>query len=239
VFNQSAVRAFGFLSADAIVGQVFGRNSGDTEIEVIGVVPDMPLQSALEDTGPTIFYVAPSDFRHALIRVPGGAIREGIAEIDRIWNEVVPLQPVQREFADERIARLWRTMQIQAGVMTFFCSLAIVIGLLGLLGLAAFNAERRTKEIGVRKALGATTFDIAVLLTRQTLAPVVVANLIGWPLALWATMRFLSGFALHVEIGVGPFALAGLGTVLFTGAVVLLYAVARSRLQPANALRYE
>ncbi|MDB5367763.1 MAG: hypothetical protein JWM77_3690 [Rhodospirillales bacterium] len=234
VFNESAARAFGFPRVEEIVGQNFGGT-----LEAIGVVPDLPLQSAREATGPTLFFYEPDEFKYALIRVPGGAINRGLEEIDRIWNEVAPLQPVQREFADERIARLWRTMQIQAGVMTFFCSLAIVIGLLGLLGLAAFNAERRTKEIGVRKALGATTLDIAVLLTRQTLAPVVAANLIGWPIALWATMRFLSGFALHVEIGVGPFVLAGLGTVLFTGTVVLLYAVARSRLQPATALRYE
>ncbi|GIL39962.1 FtsX-like permease family protein [Roseiterribacter gracilis] len=234
VVNVSAARAFGYSDPAAIVGRTFGR-----EMQVVGVVADLPLQSAREATGPTVFFYEPDEFNMALVRVPGAALPAGLAEIDRIWNELVPLQPIRREFMDERVARQWHTLQVQTGVMRFFCVLAIGIGLLGLLGLAAFNAERRTKEIGVRKALGATTFDIALLLTRQSLAPVIAANLLAWPVALWATWRFLSGFALRIDIGVGPFLFAGLGTVLLTGLVVLLYATARSRLQPATALRYE
>jgi putative ABC transport system permease protein len=236
--NVSAAKLFGYSDPQALPGRTIGARGTDL-LEVVGVVEDFPLQSAKEATGPTLLASDIDSFRYVTVRVPGGAVRNGVVAIERIWKEVVPNYPIQRQFADERIERIWRSTQREADVLSAFALVAVLIGCLGLLGLSAYTAERRTKEIGVRKAMGASTADVVKLLVLQLTRPVIAANLLAWPLALWFVQRWLAGFAQRVSIDAWPFVAAGAGTLLLAWAVVIGHALAVGRRQPSYALRYE
>jgi putative ABC transport system permease protein len=237
LINASAAKLFGFSNPQEIVGRTLGADRD--RLEIVGVVADFPLQSAKEATGPTVLADSLDDYRYFTVRVPGGHVRDGIAAIDRIWREVVPNYPIQRQFTDERIERIWRSTQREADILSAFAGVAVLIGCLGLLGLSAYTAERRTKEIGIRKAMGASTSDVVKLLVLQLTRPVIVANLLAWPISLWFVQRWLAPFAQRVAIDVWPFAAAGFGTLLLAWAVVIGHALAVGRQRPSYALRYE
>ncbi|MDB5365336.1 MAG: transporter permease [Rhodospirillales bacterium] len=242
IITASAAKAFGYTNPRDAVGRSLGGDNGDPDdrpLDVIGVVQDFPLHSAQEAMGPTIFVNRPNAYRFVTVRVPGSRMRDGLAAIDRIWNEVAPTYPIQRQFAEARVERMWRSTQREADVLTTFALVAVLIGCLGLLGLSAYTAERRTKEIGVRKAMGASTADVVKLLVLQLTGPVIAANLFAWPVALWFVQRWLGGFAQRVSIDVWPFLVAGGGTLLLAWAVVIGHALAVGRARPSYALRYE
>jgi putative ABC transport system permease protein len=240
VVNESAARLFGFANPAEIAGRVVGsRATIDGQLEVIGVVADFPMQSAKETTGPTVITNWFGDYRYITVRVTGASLREGLASIDRIWDEVVPGMPIERQFADERMERIWRATQREADVLSVFAGVAVLIGCLGLLGLSAYMAERRTKEIGIRKAMGASTADVVRLLVLQLTRPVIAANLLAWPVALWFVQRWLSGFADRMAIDAWPFLVASAGTLLLAWAVVVGHALSVGRARPVLALRYE
>ncbi|GIL40648.1 FtsX-like permease family protein [Roseiterribacter gracilis] len=237
ILNATASKLFGFVNPQDAIGRSFG--SAESRLTIIGVVPDFPLQSARENVGPLVFFHDPTIFRYAIVRVPGSSIRPALQAIDRIWRDAAPTYPIVREFADERLARIWRATQREADVLTGFALVAVLIGCLGLLGLAAYTAERRTKEIGIRKAMGASTADVVKLLVLQLTRPVIVANLLAWPVALWLVQRWLAGFADRVPIEPWPFLVASVGTLLLAWTVVSGHALAVARARPAFALRYE
>ena len=124
-------------------------------------------------------------------------------------------------------------------MFAIFAAFAVLISCLGLFGLAAFTAERRTKEIGIRKVLGARTRDIVQLLVWQFSRPVIVANLIAWPVAWWAMRNWLDEFETRIDIGPAPFLVAGLLALLIAVATVVGHAVRVARANPIHALRYE
>jgi putative ABC transport system permease protein len=238
--NVAAAKAFGYPDPAQIVGKAIGSEAEDDDLlDVIGLVEDFPMQSAKEATGPVIFTDNPGWFQNITVRVPGERMREGIQAVDRIWGEIAPLYPIQRQFADERLAKLWGAAQREADILTGFAMVAVLIGCLGLLGLSAYTAERRTKEIGIRKAMGASTGDVVQLLVLQLTRPVVAANLLAWPVALWFVQRWLAGFADRIAIDLWPFLAAGTGTLLLAWTVVIGHALAVGRARPSYALRYE
>ncbi|WP_420243794.1 ABC transporter permease [Roseiterribacter gracilis] len=242
IISASAARAFGFPNVRDIVGQSVGGSNGDPSdrpLDVIGVVEDFPLHSAQDSMGPTVFFDAPGWFRFITVRVPGAHLRDGVAAIDRIWKDLAPIYPIQRQFADVRLDRVWTATQREADVLTTFALVAVLIGCLGLLGLSAYTAERRTKEIGIRKAMGASTTDVVKLLVMQLTRPVIVANLLAWPVALWIVQRWLSAFADRIPIDIWPFLAAGAGTLVLAWTVVIGHALAVGRARPSYALRYE
>ncbi|GIL40646.1 FtsX-like permease family protein [Roseiterribacter gracilis] len=241
VISTSAAKLFGFANPRDAVGRTIGGSGDPTDlpIEIIGVVEDFPLHTVQESMGPTVFVDRPNRFRYITVRVPGGHLREGIDAIERIWNDVAPSYPIQRQFADARVEHMWRSTQNEADVLTSFALVAVLIGSLGLFGLAAYTAQRRTKEIGIRKAMGASTADVVKLLVMQLTRPVIVANLLAWPVALWVVQRWLSAFADRIPIDIWPFLAAGAGTLVLAWTVVIGHALAVGRARPSYALRYE
>jgi len=152
---------------------------------------------------------------------------------------VVPDRPINRVFLDDRIAGLYLDITREGRMFAAFASFAGVIGCLGLIGLSAYTAERRTKEIGIRKALGASTVDVAWLLIRQFIKPVLLANALAWPIAWWFMRGWLEGFAYRIDLGLEPFAIAGLGAVAIAVATTAFHAIQVARSRPVSALRYE
>jgi hypothetical protein len=242
VINETAVRALGFANPDAAIGQtlsVRGVREAFGPSLIVGVVRDFPIGSIRRAIEASVFLVDPSQLGLLSVRLKSGAIPETLAAIDRIWAEEVADVPIQRLFLDAEIDNLYRDMQRQGMIFVGFSAIAATIGCLGLFGLSAFAAERRTKEIGIRKALGASTTDVVRLLVWQFAKPVLLANLFAWPIAWWFMRRWLDGFAYRIELGPMPFLAAG-GTALCVAiAVTAFHAIQVARSRPVSALRYE
>jgi putative ABC transport system permease protein len=161
------------------------------------------------------------------------------AAIERAWKSISTDVPFNAKFSEDIIAELYEAEDARAKIFAAFALLAIIIGCLGLFGLAAFTAERRTKEIGIRKVLGARTRDIIRLLVWQFSKPVVVANLIAWPVAWWLMRDWLNTFDQRISLGPVPFfaaAFVALGIAITT---VVGHAMKVARANPIHALRYE
>jgi putative ABC transport system permease protein len=242
ILNETAIRKFGFASPQAAIGKrlKLGIDSNNDQTRVIvGVVPDVPLQSIRYPVEPAVFYRLPENFGVMNVRLDGADAKATLAGIDRVWAEFVPDRPIQRWFLDDRIERLYKDVRRQGELFAGFSAIAVLIGCLGLFGLSAYTAERRIKEIGIRKALGASSFEIVRLLVWQFARPVLLANAIAWPVA-WAIMgHWLDGFAYHVEMSPMSFLIAGLGALAIALLTTAFHALNVARQRPVLALRYE
>jgi putative ABC transport system permease protein len=183
-------------------------------------------------------FVDPGLLDFLSVRLAGRQIPETLQAIDR-GAEATGHRHLHRRFLDQTLQALYADVIVQSAAIGVGASLALVIAALGLLGLAAHAAEQRTKEIGVRKAMGASTGDLLRLLLWQFSRPVLIANLIAWPVAVWAMNRWLSGFADHVDLPPWLFLAAGGAALVIACATVLTHALAIARAAPVTALRYE
>ncbi len=208
---------------------------------VIGVIPDFSFDSVEHTIGAQAFAVIPSDPGLDLINVKltGHQIPETLSAIDRLWMATGPKTPISRVFLEERIQTMYLAMLREAQLFGVFASIAVVLACLGLLGLAASIAERRTREIGIRKALGADTGNIIDLLLRQFAKPVLWANLIAWPVTAYAMRRWLQGFAYHVDLALWLFPAAAAVALLIALSTVATHSILVARAKPVEALRYE
>ena len=250
VLNETAARKLGFKSAQAAVGKTieWGRWSAVASAaqfppmvgsEVIGVVPDFTLQSIRNQINPTIYFVDPGIARFMVVKLSGRQIPESMQGVSRIWKATGHDRPLPQEFENQVVQELYKDIITQEIAIGICAGLAILIACIGLFALAAFTTERRTKEIGVRKAMGASTFDVMRLLLWQFTKPVLWANLIAWPLALWAMDHWLKGFAYRVDLPPWLFLLATVAAVLIAWMTVSTHAWLVARARPATALRYE
>jgi putative ABC transport system permease protein len=243
VINETALRRLGFSSPAAAVGRVMSwrrfafDHYVDSQSEIVGVAPDFSTD-ARQPVPPRVMYYEPLDLQMLHVRLDGRRIPETLAAIDKAWLGT-RRNAIQRRFLDQTLQAKYADVIVQSTVIGVGAGLALVIATLGLLGLAAHAAEQRTKEIGVRKAMGASTADILKLLLWQFSRPVLIANLIAWPVAWWAMNRWLSGFAYHVDLPVWLFLAAGGAALVIACAAVLTHALAVARAAPVTALRYE
>lgn len=240
ILSRLAVERLGTTPDDAI-GRIL--NMSDRPGVVIGVVEDVYLESVRDPLTPVVYLVPPTDrvlqVREASIRVTGTDLERTLAGIDAVWRELGPEVPVLRRFLDDDFEALYRSERRQGQLLTTFSMLAVAIACLGLYGLASFSTLRRTKEIGIRKTLGASVADIVSLFATEFGALVLVANAIAWPVAYVATQRWLAGFAYRIELG--PFVFVASGFLALAVATLTVVAVASraARAKPVTALRYE
>jgi putative ABC transport system permease protein len=209
---------------------------------VIGVVEDVYLQSPRDPLLPVIYTVpaqGASGLNQASIRVTGADLERTLAGIDAVWDDLGPDAPVVRRFLDDDFDALYRSERRQGQLLVLLSSLAVAIASLGLYGLASFSTTRRTKEIGIRKTLGAGVGDIVALLTGEFGALVALANLIAWPVAYVAMQRWLSGFAYRIELGPLVFVASGVLALAIATLTVALVATRAARAKPVTSLRYE
>jgi putative ABC transport system permease protein len=241
VINQAALRSLGFPDARSAIGQELQTTDPGfpRHHRIIGVAPDFPIDSVRDPVPPRIFIVDPDLFNVLSVKLSGSDLATTLRGIDAAWHEVMPQLPIDRIFLDDRIVRLYRDVTRQGRLFTAFTGFAVVIGCLGLIGLSAYTAERRTKEIGIRKALGASTSAICRLLIWQFTKPVLLAIALAWPVAWWFMRGWLNGFAYRIDLGPEPFLAAGLGAVAIAVATTAFHAVQVARSRPVSALRYE
>jgi putative ABC transport system permease protein len=246
VLNESGARQLGFATPQEAVGRTisWGRlvDAGGHQIfrssEIIGVAPDFTIHSGREPIDPTIYYVDPAA-GIMFAKLQGQRIPETLSAIDALWRRMGHARPIKRQFLVEAMRDDYRDVEVQGAIIGGSAGLAIVIACLGLFSMAAFTAERRTKEIGVRKANGAGTPDVLRLLLWQFAKPVLWANIVAWPLAFWAAERWLQGFAYRVSLPPWLFLAASAAAVLIALATVAGQAWVTAQAKPATALRYE
>jgi putative ABC transport system permease protein len=208
-------------------------------LTIVGVVADARFRTLHEPIQPTVYLRQKSGFSQLAVRFGGVAPGDIRKRIETVWHEMIPQVPFKADFADDLVRDQYRQETARGELFAAFSVLAVVIGCLGLFGLASFTAGRRTKEIGIRKVLGARTHDIVRLLVWQFSRPVLVANLIAWPAAWWAMRGWLNGFDKRVDLGPLPFLLAGLLALVIAIATVGGHAFRVARSNPVHALRYE
>jgi putative ABC transport system permease protein len=244
VINEAAVRKLHLASARVAVGQVLrharGPHTTRTDMSVIiGVAPDVPMQSVREQVQATVFHSDTSQLRMLAVKLTGRQVPETLAHIDALWRAVGEPRPINRVFVDQAVQERYDQEVRQGQMFAAFAGVALFIACLGLFGLAAFTAERRTKEIGVRKALGASRGAIVWMLLWQLTRPVLMANLVAWPLGFYLMSRWLSGFAYHIELAWWMFLASGLLALLIAWATVSTHAFLVAHSRPVTALRYE
>jgi putative ABC transport system permease protein len=242
VINEKAARALGFTTPSAAVGQQLHSALVDGELglvptTIIGVVGDTRFRSVRDPIEPLMFRLDRSAADTILIRYRDAA---GVRDrIEAAWRRLAPDEPFQAEFSEEIVSALYSGESAEAETFGAFAALAIGIASLGLFALAAFAADRRTKEIGIRKVFGARVSDIVQLLSWQFSRPVIAANLVAWPVAWWAMRDWLNGFDSRIGLGPGPFLLAGLLALAIAIGTVAGHALRVARMNPIHALRYE
>jgi putative ABC transport system permease protein len=212
---------------------------GNQEMRVIGVIGDFHALSLYNEINPVIFTLRPGVQYCILVRIRPGDVQETLAFMKKKWEAFVPARPFQYYFLDEGIDRLYRREQRLGRIFGTFSLLTVFVACLGLFGLASFTAEQRTKEIGIRKVLGASVSGLVLLLSKEFMALVALANLIAWPIAYYAMNRWLQGFAYRIELGPGVFILGGVLALVIALLTVSAQAIRAARANPVEALRYE
>jgi putative ABC transport system permease protein len=243
VLNQAAVDRLGLGSAAAAVGKqvgvpLFGQEFGPVAATIVGVVQDSRYRSLRQPVEPILYYDS-GVYIWLAVRYDGVDPQKVRADAGRIWRRLLPQVPFEADFAEEKLAGLYGADEARGRTFGGFAVLAIAIACLGLFGLAAFTAERRTKEIGIRKVFGARIRHIVQLLAWQFSKPVIVANLVAWPVAWWLMRDWLNGFDARIALGPGPFLLAGFLALAIALGTIAGHAVKVARLNPIHALRYE
>ena len=245
LLSESAAKRLGFASAQAAIGQPLQTGLTDTAkygwlpATVVGVVSDVRYRTVREPLQPILYYYQTVGYNNLLIRYQGVAPDVIRARVEAVWKRLAPDVPFEARHAEDIVHDLYNGDEQRAQLFGMFAILAVVIGCLGLFGLAAFTAERRTKEIGIRKVLGARTQDIVRLLVWQFSRPVLVANLIAWPIAWWAMRDWLNGFESRISLSPLPFLLAGGLALAIAIATIAAHAWRVAQTNPVHALRYE
>lgn len=234
VINEEAARIMGF---DDPVGQwlAIGENRGT----IIGVVKDYhfaPLRTKIE---PLIIIYNPSQCGILFAKIRAGNIPTTMGHIEKVWNKFAPEYNFRFTFLDQALDSLYRTERRIGRISGAFSLLAILLSCLGLFGLASYMAEQRTKEIGVRKILGASKPQLVVLLSKEMTKWVLGANIIAWPAAYFVVGKWLQGFAYRIDIGPLPFVLTALLTFAIAVFTVSYQAIQTAGSNPAVSLRYE
>jgi putative ABC transport system permease protein len=238
LITAAAARLFGY-TAQGAVGQSILFGARKIRVTIVGVVGDANYDGLYTAVPPVIYFYDPKIFWRLSVRARPGNMQAALTAIDRIWHQFAPTIAVHREFQEESFDRLFTDDEKEGAIFGIFVGVAIFIACLGLFGLAAFSTERRTREIGLRKTFGASTSEIIWMLLGQFSVPVLVANLIAWPVAWYYLHNWLQGFAYRISLSPIYFLGAGASTLVIAWATVFVHARRVANSNPIHALRYE
>lgn len=237
VINEAAARQYGYANPEDIIGKKFdqwGRKG-----EVIGVVKDFNYISLHQNIEPLTLPLEPDASRYLSLKIKSENFPETVAQVERVWKKLIPHRPFLYSFLDDDFNRQYQSDFRFRKIFTTFSVLAILIACLGLLGLATYTAEQRTKEIGIRKVLGASVTGIVALLSGDFVKLVAMAVLIASPIAWWAMNKWLEGFAYRIEIQWWMFGLTGLVVVAIALLTVSFQAIKAALMNPVKTLKSE
>lgn len=244
VINELGAKRLGFGTPQEAVGKQVRAwitspdYGGIVPVNIIGVVRDSRFRSVREPLDPILFFNTRSYHEQMIVRYEGdpATVMRGI---EAVWKRVASDAPFTAAFSEDIIGELYESEAARAQIFAGFAMLAVIVGCLGLFGLAAFTAERRTKEIGIRKVLGASTGRIVRLLVWQFSRPVLIANIIAWPVAWWVMRDWLNSFDARIALTPVPFVLAGVLAIAIAIGTIAAHSIRVARTSPVKALRYE
>ncbi len=243
IVNEAAVKEFGWMGAQAALGkQLFWQGQGrdNPKIgQIVGVVKDFHFRPLYEEIAPAVFHLYPGGKNFLVARVRLNRVVEAMNILDKAWKSFDPNHPLVYAFLDEKVDAQYGAEVKLSRIFGIFSMLAIVIACLGLLGLASFTAERRTKEIGVRKVMGATASNVVVMLTGEFLGLVLIAIIVSIPLSWFAMTQWLQNFAYRAPISAAIFLLAGFAAIAVAAFTVSFQSLKAALTNPVKALRYE
>jgi putative ABC transport system permease protein len=244
VINESAVRELGFGTPEKAIGQPlqwskwYGEGDSIKRGRVIGVIKDFHYSSLHEKISTTILQLFPEHYQMA-VKVSGDDIRSTINYMQSTWSAFNQEYPFEYKFLDENFNRMYKAEDRLSTLLLIFTIMAIFVGCLGLFGLAAFSAEKRAKEISIRKILGAGITDIVSLLSRRFIALIVVASLVAFPIAWWAMQEWLQHFPYRLSMNAGIFAFALALSLLIAFAAISFQSIKAAVANPVDKLRNE
>ena len=240
IINETAVAEFGWSSPEEALNHSVSFGGGPFGGQIIGVFEDFHAESLHEPLEPAIITILNEQtYFYALIRARAGQVRDAIEGVDTIWGDLYPAYIYQYSFLEDDVDALYAADQQLGRLFGGFAFLTILIACMGLFGLASFTAERRIKEIGVRKVMGAGTGEIVLLLARDFTRFVLVAFVIASPLAWIGMNRWLDSFQYRVDFGIGSLLLVGVGVLVIALATVSYQTVKASLANPVDALKVE
>lgn len=235
IFNETAIRIMNMKDPIGQKIKLWGRY----DLEIIGVVKDFHYQSLHEAVNPLFFRLAPQNTWTIMARLEGGKEKETLERLRDFYRQYNPGFTFDYRFQDQEYAKQYESEQRVATLSGYFASIAILISCLGLFGLATFTAERRLKEIGIRKALGSSSANIVMLLSGDFTRLVFLSIMIGIPVSYWLLDNWLKRFAFHIALEAWYFIAAGLIALLIAGLTVSFQAIKASRVNPVKCLRTE
>jgi putative ABC transport system permease protein len=243
LINETAAARLGW---DDPIGKTIsrkGRGANGERISIktriIGIVKDFHTRSLHQEIEPMVLTNTPENFQMASLRFASRSAPEVMAKLNEKWKQLFPAAAFDSFFLDESFDSMYQAEERLEKIFTSFSVLAILISCLGLFGLAAYMTEKRTKEVGIRKVLGASTWRIVLLLSNEFGKWVLIANVIAWPLAYYLMNRWLQTFAYHTAIGIGVFFFSGFAALVIALLTVSYQSVHTARRNPVDSLRYE
>jgi len=244
VINEQAVKEFGFNSAQEAVGKwlAFEPDGEQLRFTIIGVVKDFHFKDLHETIEPFAFRFyndANGGFNYMIAHSSGGNLKHSLSTLENTWKKLNPNEPFEYSFLDQDFQKNYEAESRQAGLINYFTIIAIIISCLGLFGLATFTAEQRTKEIGIRKVLGAGVSGLVALLSKDFLRLVLLAVIIASPLAWWAMHKWLQNFAYQTSITWQVFALTTLIAIVIAFVTISFQAIKTAIANPIKSLRTE
>ncbi len=241
ILNEQALKSVGLTLENAVGKRVYSSFGGETQtFEIIGVLRDFNFESLYQSIKPYGFLYAQTSYhQHAIISLKPGDSSASLSKIAAVWQKLIPALPFEFSFLEESIQKQYAADQVMANIISAFTLIALFISCLGLLGLAAFTAEQRTKEIGVRKVLGASVVGITGLLAGDFLKIVLLSFVIASPIAWWAMEKWLADFAYRIDIQWWMFAVAGAIAVVVAFLTVSFQSVRAALANPVESLRSE
>lgn len=244
LINETGIRRLD-MDIDSVVGKRFLHPSWYitafpvTQFEIIGVLKDFHFKSLRTPIEPLIFGWNDEWFGYVNVKISSENIGEALKIIEKEWKNISPQYPFEYSFMDENFDRMYRSDQKLGEVFRYFAGFAILIAIMGLFGLAAFIAEQRTKEIGIRKVMGATVSRISLIMVKEFTILILLSSIVAWPIAWFWARNWLQEFAYKAEPGITIFISATLITILIALITVISQTIRAANTNPAEALRYE
>jgi putative ABC transport system permease protein len=237
VVNESAAKIFGYKNPSEIIGQSFQPEGDSNSLVVIGVVKDFKLRLDQDAIDPMVLQNQSERFRYLNVRIASNDIRTVIASLENQWKLLDAVHPFKYRFFDEQIAATSQGFFDVVSILGFISFIAITIACLGLLGMATYSTERRMKEVGIRKVLGAKNFGISLLLSKEFLKILLIAILIAAPLSYILNNLWLRKFPNRVEFGFGTVILGTLILLLLGLITIASQTINASLRKPVDSLR--
>ncbi|MGJ8680041.1 ABC transporter permease [Paraglaciecola sp.] len=242
ILNQTAIDKYGFSSPEQAIGKTLDTAMGNGNLmTIVGVVPDIYFRSIKFGVRATAYTLNPNRLRVASLSFKTQDVGDLMKKVEDVWKTTVPMQPIDLQFLDQMMKAQYAEEDIQVKMFSAFSILTIVIACLGLYGLAAYTTERRIREIGIRKVMGASIRDVVTLLVWQFSKPVLIANVVAWPIAIYVMLTWLESFSYRISTGwLLPICIAVGGSLLLMAWVTVGGNAAQvARANPIKALRQE